>query len=202
MEIGKKIQMEKLWFSPVWSQVLLMQFTLPKVSTERIQVLLREAISLPIKILLKWFLLWFFSLIAYSPLPNAYQDEMVKLQVTLAWYHLPDPAEGQPEICPVAEFPSSTLGCETSCALCVWKLSTLAAQNDICYTQKWFSCLQEKDCLQYQSCVKQSRAWTWMLVSRKFRMKAFISITFKNSSILSTFFLVIQIFQMVSVLLF
>lgn len=56
----------------------------------------------------------------FSPslLPIAYQDEMAKLHVTLVWYHLPDPAEIQPEMCPVAEFPSSTPGCETSCALC------------------------------------------------------------------------------------
>lgn len=40
-------------FSSVWSQVVLMQLTLPKLPTKGVQVLLREVISLPTKLLLE-----------------------------------------------------------------------------------------------------------------------------------------------------
>lgn len=125
---GKKIQMEKLGFSPVQSQVLLMQFTLPEVPTEGVQILLREVISLPLTGVI--------SPADFSPslLPIAYQDEMAKPQVTLAWYHLPDPVEVQPEVCPVAEFPSSTPGGETSCTLC--ERVEIQHLGCICYIQK------------------------------------------------------------------
>lgn len=167
----KKIQMDKLGFSPVWSQVSLMQLTLPEVPTEGVQVLLREAISLLITGVI--------SPADFSPslLPIAYQDEMAKTQVTLAWCHPPDPAEAQPEICPMAEFPSSTAGGETSCALCEHvEIQHLGCtEGCLFHTEGIFlftvdNYTQHKqDCLQYQGCVKQSRAWTSMLVSREFR---------------------------------
>lgn len=86
---------------------------------------------------------------APSLLPIAYQDEMVKLQVILVWYLLPDPVELQPNTCPVA-----WLNCPAGhrvpmahvrlSALCVssWKFSVLAGYQDICSIQKQFSYLQ------------------------------------------------------------
>lgn len=117
----------------------------------------------------------------FSPslLPIAYQDEMAKLQVTLVWYHPPYPAEVQPEICPVAEFPSRTPGGKTSCALCerveIQHLGCIGGHvfhTEVAFLFTVDNYTQHKqDCLQYQSCVKQSRAWTWMLGSREFTIQ-------------------------------
>lgn len=108
----------------------------------------------------------------------AYQDEIAKLQLTLAWYHPPDPAEVQPEICPEAEFPSSTPGGQSSCALCEPEeiLHLGCTEGHLFHTEVVFLFTvdnykqHKQDCLQYQSPVKPSRAWTQMLVSREFRI--------------------------------
>jgi len=91
------------------------------------------------------------SLADFSPslLPIAYQDEMVKLQVTLVWCLLPDPAEFQPKTCPVAwlTFPAGHQVAVADTRLPVlfvssWKFNILAGYWDVCSMQKRFSYLQ------------------------------------------------------------
>lgn len=91
---------------------------------------------------------------------------MAKLQVTLVWYHPPDPAKVQPEICPTAEFPGRTPGGKTSCTLCecveIQHLGCIGGHvfhTEVVFLFTVDNYTQHKqDCLQYQSCVKQSRA--------------------------------------------
>lgn len=127
--------MEKLWFSPVWSQVFLMQLTLPKVPTDGVQVLLREAISLPINSYWSDFSRCFFSLIApycISRWNGRGSSDLSQTQLksslrSVLWLNFPAGHQ-------VAKLP----------VLCVslWKFSTLAAQKDICFIKKGFSYLQ------------------------------------------------------------
>ena len=87
----------------------------------------------------------------FSPLllPIAYQDEMVKFQVTLVWHLLPDPVELQPKTCPVAWL-NSPAGHQVAMAhtrlpalrVISWKFNVLAGYQDVFSIQKRFSYLQ------------------------------------------------------------